>query len=760
MDTLLRDGLVETPEQQAERPWRRFVPGVWQQEVNVRDFIVRNVHPYAGDSRFLTGPTGRTKALWDKVTALLKEERAAKGGVLDADTEVFGSIIAHAPAYIDQELELVVGLQTDKPLKRAIMPFGGWRMVKNGLEAYGFKPSPKLEEVFPGLRKSHNDGVFDVYTEEMLRCRKSGVITGLPDAYGRGRIIGDYRRLALYGATFLIEDKKAQYKSLELDRVDEHTLRLREEITEQIKALKELAAMAKTYGFDVSRPAANAREAVQWTYLAYLAAVKEANGAAMSLGRVSSFLDVYVERDLRDGLLTEEEAQELIDQFVTKLRIVRFLRTPEYDQLFSGDPTWVTECIGGMALDGRTLVTKNSFRMLQTLNNLGPAPEPNLTVLWSESLPEGFKKFCAETSIKTCSVQYENDDLMRPYWGDDYGIACCVSAMRIGKQMQFFGARANLAKTLLYAINGGRDEVSGEQVGPAFAPITGDVLDHDTVVARLLPMMEWLARAYMNTLNAIHFMHDKYMYERLEMALHDRDVLRTMACGIAGLSVVADSLSAIRHATVKVVRDERGLATDFVIEGDYPAFGNNDDRVDGIAVWLVETFMGLLRKQKAYRDAVPTQSVLTITSNVVYGKKTGNTPDGRKAGQPFAPGANPMHGRDRKGAIASMASVAKLPYAHAQDGISYTFTIVPGALGPTGGERVDNLVGMLDGYFGQGGHHINVNVFDRETLLHAMDHPELYPQLTIRVSGYAVNFIKLTREQQMDVISRTFHGAH
>ncbi|CAO3435876.1 formate C-acetyltransferase [Azospirillum argentinense] len=760
MDTLLRDGFVETPEQQAERPWRRFVPGVWQQEVNVRDFIVRNVHPYAGDSRFLTGPTGRTKALWDKVTALLKEERAAKGGVLDADTEVFGSITAHAPGYIDRELELVVGLQTDKPLKRAIMPFGGWRMVKNGLEAYGFTPSPKLEEVFPGLRKSHNDGVFDVYTEEMLRCRKSGVITGLPDAYGRGRIIGDYRRLALYGATFLTEDKKAQYKSLEVDRIDEHTLRLREEITEQIKALKELAAMAKSYGFDVSRPAADAREAVQWTYLAYLAAVKEANGAAMSLGRVSSFLDVYVERDLRDGLLTEEEAQELIDQFVTKLRIVRFLRTPEYDQLFSGDPTWVTECIGGMALDGRTLVTKNSFRMLQTLNNLGPAPEPNLTVLWSESLPEGFKKFCAETSIKTCSVQYENDDLMRPYWGDDYGIACCVSAMRIGKQMQFFGARANLAKTLLYAINGGRDEVSGEQVGPAFAPITGDVLDHDTVVARLLPMMEWLARAYMNTLNAIHFMHDKYMYERLEMALHDRDVLRTMACGIAGLSVVADSLSAIKHATVKVVRDERGLATDFVIEGDYPAFGNNDDRVDGIAVWLVETFMGLLRKQKAYRDAVPTQSVLTITSNVVYGKKTGNTPDGRKAGQPFAPGANPMHGRDRKGAIASMASVAKLPYAHAQDGISYTFTIVPGALGPTEGERVANLVGMLDGYFGQGGHHINVNVFDRETLLHAMDHPELYPQLTIRVSGYAVNFIKLTREQQMDVISRTFHGAH
>ncbi|HYD68766.1 formate C-acetyltransferase [Azospirillum sp.] len=761
MDTLLTEhvvaSLARTP---AADPWRGFKPGAWQRDVNVRDFIVKNARPYEGDASFLAGATGKTKALWDTVKDLLKAERAAKGGVLDADTETFSSIVSHAPGYIDRELETIVGLQTDKPLKRSLMPFGGWRMVKNGLEAYGFTPSPKLEEIFPRLRKTHNDGVFDVYTDEMLRCRKSGVITGLPDAYGRGRIIGDYRRLALYGADFLIQDKKDQLKSLELDRIDDETLRLREEISEQIKALGELVEMAASYGFDVKRPASTAQEAVQWTYLAYLAAVKEANGAAMSLGRVSSFLDAYIERDIKEGTLCEVEAQALIDQFVIKLRLVRFLRTPEYDQLFSGDPTWVTECIGGMGLDGRTLVTKSSFRMLNSLNNLGPAPEPNLTVLWSEQLPEGFKAFCAETSIKTCSVQYENDDLMRPFWGDDYGIACCVSAMRIGKQMQFFGARANLAKTLLYAINGGKDEVSGEQVGPTFAPVTGDVLEYDDVVAKFVPMMEWLAKAYMNTLNAIHYSHDKYMYERLEMALHDRDVLRTMACGIAGLSVVADSLSAIRHATVKVVRDARGLATEFAIEGEYPAFGNNDARVDDIAVWVVETFMACIRKQKAYRNALPTQSVLTITSNVVYGKKTGSTPDGRKAGEPFAPGANPMHGRDKKGAIASMASVAKLPYADAQDGISYTFTIVPGALGPTEGERVANLVGMLDGYFAQGGHHMNVNVFDRETLLHAMDHPELYPQLTIRVSGYAVNFIKLTREQQLDVVNRTFHAKH
>ncbi len=739
-------------------PWRGFAPGAWRTAVDVRDFIARNVRGYEGDAGFLAGPTARTTALWGRVSELLKEERAR--GVLDADTDVVSSIVSHGPGYIDRDLEVIVGLQTDRPLKRAIMPFGGYRMVKAGLEAYGFTPSPKLDAVFPALRKTHNDAVFDVYTEEMLRCRRSGVITGLPDAYGRGRIIGDYRRLPLYGADALVADKKAQLRSLELDRMDAETLRLREEISEQIRALEEMVAMAASYGFDVRRPAATAFEAVQWLYLAYLAAVKEANGAAMSLGRTSSFLDAYIERDLREGTLTEAGAQELVDQLVIKLRMIRFLRTPEYDQLFSGDPTWVTECIGGMGLDGRTLVTRSSFRMLQTLHNLGPAPEPNLTVLWSERLPEGFKVFCARTSIGTCSLQYENDDLMRPYWGDDYAIACCVSAMRIGKQMQFFGARANLAKTLLYAINGGRDEVSGEQVGPALAPVTGDVLDYDAVMARLEPMMDWLARAYMNTLNAIHFMHDKYMYERLEMALHDRDVLRTMACGIAGLSVVADSLSAIRHATVRVARDERGLATGFVVEGDYPAFGNNDDRVDSIAVWLVERFMAALRRQTAYRGAVPTQSVLTITSNVVYGKKTGSTPDGRAAGQPFAPGANPMHGRDRKGALASMASVAKLPYAHAQDGISYTFTIVPGALGPTPEEREANLVGMLDGYFGQGGHHINVNVFDRATLMHAMDHPELYPQLTIRVSGYAVNFIKLTREQQLDVISRTFHGEH
>ncbi len=738
--------------------WCGFKAGSWRHEVDVRDFLIRNFRPFAGDGAFLAPATERTQRLWDKVRHLLQQER--EKGVLDTDTDVISSIVAHAPGYIDRNLEVIVGLQTEAPLKRAIMPFGGWRTVKAALEAYGYTPAPALDALFPTLRKTHNDGVFDAYTEEMLRCRKSGVITGLPDAYGRGRIIGDYRRLALYGAQRLIADKRAQLTSLDLDQITEETLRLREEISEQIRALGEMTAMAAGYGFDVTRPAATAQEAVQWTYLAYLAAIKEANGAAMSIGRVSSFLDIYIERDIRAGALSEEQAQALIDHFVMKLRLVRFLRTPESDQLFSGDPTWVTECVGGMTLDGRTLVTKNSFRILNTLNTLGPAPEPNLTVLWSEQLPDGFKRFCAATSIKTSSVQYESDDLMRPYWGDDYGIACCVSAMRIGKQMQFFGARANLGKTLLYAINGGRDEKSGEQIGPAFAPITTDVLDYDEVVARFVPMMEWLAKAYMNTLNTIHYMHDKYMYERLEMALHDRDVLRTMACGIAGLSVVADSLSAIKHATVTVVRDARGLATDFVIDGDYPAYGNNDERADSIAVWLVESFMGMLRKQKTYRNAVATQSVLTITSNVVYGKKTGATPDGRKAGEPFAPGANPMHGRDKKGAVASMASIAKLPYAHAQDGISYTFTIVPGALGPTDEGRENNLVGLLDGYFAQGGHHINVNVFDRETLLHAMDHPELYPQLTIRVSGYAVNFIKLTREQQLDVINRTFHSMH
>jgi len=727
--------------------------------VDVRDFIQKNVLPFEGDAGFLVPATARTETLWAKLKDLLAEERKA-GGVLDVDVSKVSSIVAHGPGYIDRELEQIVGLQTDRPLKRAIMPFGGWRMVENGLEAYGFPPAPGLRETFPAIRKTHNDGVFDVYTPDALKCRKSGVITGLPDAYGRGRIIGDYRRVALYGVARLIEDKKAQAASLELDALDDAVLRLREEIGEQIKALEELAAMAKSYGCDVSRPAANAREAVQWTHFAYLAAVKEANGAAMSLGRVSSFLDVWIERDLDEGTLDEATAQELIDHFVMKLRIVRFLRTPDYDQLFSGDPTWVTESIGGMGIDGRTLVTRTSFRFLHTLRTLGPAPEPNLTVLWSEFLPKGFKDYCAEISIDTSSIQYENDDLMRPWWGDDYGIACCVSAMRIGKQMQFFGARANLAKTLLYAINGGRDEKSGEQIGPTFAPVAGEVLVFEDVKAKLVPMMDWLAKVYVGALNAIHYSHDKYMYERIEMALHDRDVLRTMACGIAGLSVAADALSAIKHAKVRAIRDERGLVVDYAIEGAWPAFGNNDDRVDDIAVWLVETFMAAIRKQKTYRGAVPTQSVLTITSNVVYGKKTGNTPDGRKAGEPFAPGANPMHGRDVKGPLASMASVAKLPYQHAQDGISYTFTIVPSALGSAAHDRIANLTGLLDGYFFQGGHHINVNVFDRETLLDAMDHPEKYPQLTIRVSGYAVNFVKLTREQQLDVVSRTFHGLH
>jgi formate C-acetyltransferase len=748
---------IETAAELPNGPWRDFATGIWNREIDVRDFIQNNVTPWTADAAFLAPATARTEALWAKLKTLLQAERD-KGGVLDVDTATFAAIVAHGAGYIDRDLEQIVGLQTDAPLKRAMMPFGGWRMVKNGLEAYGLKVDPGFDKIFPAIRKTHNDGVFDVYTPDAVKCRKSGIITGLPDAYGRGRIIGDYRRVALYGVARLIEDKKTQAASLELDALDDVVLRQREEIAEQIRALKELVVMAKAYGFDVSLPALNAREAMQWTYFAYLAAVKESNGAAMSLGRVSSFLDIYIERDIAEGILDEATAQELVDHLVMKLRIIRFLRTPEYDTLFSGDPTWVTESIGGMGLDGRTLVTRSSFRFLHTLQTLGPAPEPNLTVLWSENLPQGFKDYCAMVSIRTSSIQYESDDLMRPYWGDDYGIACCVSAMRIGKQMQFFGARANLAKTLLYAINGGRDELSGEQIGPALAPVTADVLDFEDVEAKLGPMMDWLAKVYIGALNAIHYCHDKYMYERIEMALHDRDILRTMACGIAGLSVAADSLSAMKHARVKVIRDARGLATDFEIEGDYPAFGNNDDRVDEIAVWLVKTFMERLRKQKTYRNSVATMSVLTITSNVVYGKKTGNTPDGRRAGEPFAPGANPMHRRDIKGAVASMASVAKLPYAHSQDGISYTFTIVPSALGAAETDRVANLTGLLDGYFAQGGHHINVNVFDRETLLDAMEHPELYPQLTIRVSGYAVNFIKLTREQQLDVISRTFHG--
>ena len=741
-----------------QNAWEGFADGEWQTSINVRDFIQKNYTPYEGDASFLAGPTARTTALWAKMAELLKKEQQSKGGVLDVSANIPTSITAHDAGYIDQSLEVIVGLQTDAPLKRAIVPNGGLRMVEQGLECYGFESDPLVSEIWTKHRKHHNAGVFDVYSDEILKCRKSGILTGLPDAYGRGRIIGDYRRVALYGVDALRADKKREFKELDNAEFVEGTIRLREDLSEQMRALNELKEMAAKYGFDISRPAANAREAVQWTYFAYLAAVKEQNGAAMSIGRIATFLDVYIQRDMDAGLLTEAEAQEMIDDLVIKLRIVRFLRTPDYDQLFSGDPTWVTESIGGMGEDGRTLVSKNSFRILHTLYNLGPAPEPNLTVLWSENLPQGFKEFCAKTSIDTCSVQYENDDLMRPYWGDDYGIACCVSAMRIGKQMQFFGARANLAKAMLYAINGGRDEQSGDLVVPGFEPITGDTLTYDEVVAKLLPMMEWLSGVYMKSLNAIHYMHDKYHYERIEMALHDRDILRTMACGIAGLSVVADSLSAMRHAKVSIIRDERGLATDFKIDGEYPAYGNNDQRVDSIAVWLVETFMGLLQKQKTYRESVPTMSVLTITSNVVYGKKTGNTPDGRKAGEPFAPGANPMHGRDNKGALASMSSVAKLPYACSQDGISYTFTIIPNALGNSADERIGNLVGMLDGYFAQDGHHINVNVFDRETLMDAMEKPELYPQLTVRVSGYAVNFIKLTREQQLDVISRTFHA--
>lgn len=747
-----------------ESEWRGFAHGPWCHDIDVRDFIIRNFTTYSGDSNFLFSTTKKTAALWDKVKTLLERERKA-GGVLDADTSVPSDLLSHAAGYIDKDLETIVGLQTDAPLKRGIMPTGGVKMVAAGLKAYGKEIDPQTARIFTRYRKSHNQGVFDAYTAEIRAARKSGIITGLPDAYGRGRIIGDYRRVALYGVDRLIEAKRAEKAELDTRDLDEDTIRLREEMSEQLRALDELKTMAALYGHDISRPATSAQEAVQAVYFAYLGAVKEQNGAAMSLGRVSTFLDVYIERDLKNGTLTEAEAQALIDQFVIKLRMVRFLRTPEYDQLFSGDPTWVTETIGGIALDGRPLVTKSSFRFLQTLRNLGPAPEPNLTVLWSENLPQPFKTFCAEISIETCAIQYENDEVMRPYWGDDYGIACCVSPMRIGKQMQFFGARANMAKALLYALNGGRDEISGQQVGPATAPITGDYLDYDEVIGRLSVMTDWLAKTYVGALNIIHYMHDKYSYERLEMALHDRDIFRTMACGMAGLSVAADSLAAIKYGKVRVVRDERGLITDFVQEtpeDDLPRFGNNDDRVDAIASDLVRSFMAKLRRTPAYRNAIHTQSILTITSNVVYGKKTGATPDGRKAGEPFAPGANPMHGRDHKGALASMASVAKIDYDDAQDGISYTFSIVPTALGRTQDERAANLAGLLDGYFAAnddtgGAQHINVNVLSKETLLRAMDHPEEYPQLTIRVSGYAVNFIKLTREQQQDVVTRTFH---
>lgn len=736
--------------------WEGFKSGKWQEEVDVRDFIIKNFTPYAGDESFLAGPTEATTKLWDQVMELSKKEREA-GGVLDADTKIVSTITSHGPGYLNKDLETIVGFQTDKPFKRALMPFGGIRMAKTALESYGFELDKEIEHIFTDWRKTHNQGVFDAYTPEMRAARHAGVITGLPDAYGRGRIIGDYRRVALYGVDFLIQQKEQEKLYIGDRTMTDDVIRDREEYSEQIRALKELKQMALSYGYDISKPATNAKEAIQWLYFAYLAAIKEQNGAAMSLGRTSTFIDIYIERDLKNGVITEQEAQEMIDHFIMKLRLVKFARTPEYNELYSGDPTWVTESIGGVALDGRPMVTKTSFRYLHTLDNLGPAPEPNLTILWSTKLPEAFKKYAAKMSIKSSAIQYENDDMMREIYGDDYGIACCVSAMRIGKQMQFFGARVNVAKALLYAINGGVDERYKQQVGPKFAPITSEYLDYDEVMDKFDAMLDWLCELYVNTLNVIHYMHDKYSYERLEMALHDREILRTMACGIAGLSVAADSLSAIKYAKVKTIRDENGLAVDYEIEGDFPKYGNNDDRVDQIAVWIVKEVMRKIRKHHTYRNAVPTQSVLTITSNVVYGKKTGNTPDGREAGKPFAPGANPMHGRDEKGALASLTSVAKLPYEDALDGISNTFTVTPKALGKEDEVQVSNLVGMLDGYMTKRGHHINVNVLNRDTLLDAMDHPEKYPQLTIRVSGYAVNFIKLTREQQIDVINRTFH---
>lgn len=735
--------------------WENFKGEKWKAEIDVRDFILNNVNVFEGDESFLAEATEATKQLWDQVMDLTTKERE-NGGVLDMDTKIVSSITSHDPGYLNKDIEKVVGFQTDKPFKRSLQPYGGIRMAEQACESYGYEMDKELSRIFRDWRKTHNQGVFDAYTPEMRAARKSGVITGLPDAYGRGRIIGDYRRVALYGVDHLIEAKKADL-NLTGGVMSEETMRLREELSEQMRALQELKQMADSHGFDISKPATNTQEAFQWLYFAYLAAIKEQNGAAMSLGRTSTFLDIYIERDLANGTLTEEEVQEIVDHFIMKLRLVKFARTPDYNELFSGDPTWVTESIGGMALDGRPLVTKNSFRFLHTLDNLGPAPEPNLTVLWSKQLPENFKNYCAKMSIKTSAIQYENDDIMRADYGDDYGIACCVSAMRIGKQMQFFGARANLAKALLYAINGGKDEKSKAQVGPEYAPITSEVLNYEEVMHKFDMTMEWLAGLYLNTLNVIHYMHDKYSYERIEMALHDTNVLRTMATGIAGLSVVADSLSAIKYAKVKPIRDENGIAVDFEIEGDFPKYGNNDDRVDEIAVNLVKTFMNKLRKHKTYRNSVHTMSILTITSNVVYGKKTGNTPDGRRTGEPFAPGANPMHGRDTKGALASLLSVAKLPYEDAQDGISNTFSIIPKALGKEDDVQVRNLVSMLDGYAVKEGHHLNINVFNRETLMDAMEHPEKYPQLTIRVSGYAVNFIKLTREQQIDVINRTMH---
>lgn len=735
--------------------WTGFKTGRWEKTIDVRDFVQENYTPYEGDDSFLAGPTDRTQRVWETLCGLFPAER--ERGVFDIDNHVPGRITSHEPGYISADDNLIVGLQTDAPLKRAMIPNGGWRMVENALLTYGYEVDPIIKEIFTVYRKTHNQGVFDVYPKSVRAARSSHIVTGLPDAYGRGRIIGDYRRVALYGVDRLIEAKQADKVELDDRFSTDDVIQLREELAEQIRALQELKEMAASYGYDISGPAISAREAVQWLYFAYLAAVKEQNGAAMSLGRTSTFLDIYLQRDLEEGRLTEVEAQELMDDFVIKLRIVRFLRTPEYDALFSGDPTWVTETIGGNGCDGRTLVTKNSFRMLQTLYNLGPAPEPNLTVLWSEQLPEGFKRFCARASIETSAIQYESDSLIRESWGDDAGIACCVSAMAIGKQMQFFGARVNLAKALLYAINGGRDEISGRQVAPVSEPVGDGALDFEDVRTKFDGLLDWLARTYVDALNCIHYMHDKYSYERIEMALHDTEILRTMACGIAGLSVAADSLSAIKYAQVTPVRDETGLVVDYLIEGDFPKFGNDDDRVDAIAVGLVESFMNKIRALPTYRNSQHTQSVLTITSNVVYGKHTGNTPDGRRQGEPFAPGANPMNGRDTHGMLASALSVAKLPYDQAQDGISLTNTVVPSGLGRTLDEQEVNLVGLLDSYMGEQGYHMNVNVLNRDTLYDAMENPQNYPQLTIRVSGYAVNFVRLTREQQLDVISRTFH---
>jgi formate C-acetyltransferase len=735
--------------------WDGFTTGLWQKEINVRDFIQQNYRPYDGDASFLSPATDRTKKIWNDLNKLFVEER--KKSVLDVSL-IPSSITAHAPGYIDKDNELIVGLQTDAPLKRAIMPNGGFRLVLNALKTYGYEPDPHVVETFTKYRKTHNDAVFDAYTPEIRACRSSHILTGLPDAYGRGRIIGDYRRVALYGVERLIKRKLEEKQSLDSAMSTDEVIRDREELSEQIRALKELQQMASSYGFDISVPARTAREAVQWLYFAYLAAIKEQNGAAMSLGRTSTFLDIYFQRDLEAGVLTEEQAQEIIDDFVIKLRIVRFLRTPEYDELFAGDPTWVTESIGGMGDDGRPLVTKTSFRFLQTLYNLGPAPEPNLTIWYSARLPEGFKNFAAKTAVDTSSIQFESDEIMRRALGDDGAIACCVSPMIVGRQMQFFGARANMAKCLLYAINGGRDEITGDQIAPAFGAVQGDYLDFEDVIEKFERMMDWLAGVYVNAMNVIHYMHDKYAYERIEMALHDYAPLRTMAFGMAGMSVVADSLSAIKYAGVRVIRDETGLVTDYQTEGQFPQFGNNDNKVDQLSTWLVSTFMSKLRKYPTYRNATHTQSILTITSNVVYGKSTGNTPDGRRQGEPFAPGANPMHGRDKHGIHASAASVAKIPFRDAADGISLTASLIPEGLGRVPAERIINLRSMLDAYFSVTGFHMNVNVLNREMLIDAMDHPEKYPHLTIRVSGYAVNFVRLSREQQMDVINRTFHG--